>query len=218
MSLFLHIDTALTVASICLSTESEVLDLVKNEQPQSHAAWLHPAIQQMMLAQKKSLQDLTAISVSLGPGSYTGLRVGLSSAKGLCYALQIPLLTIPTTLLLAEAVRQEATDYILPAIDARRNEIFTAIYDTELREIKAPHALILTKDSFADVRKTHQLLCCGNCNEKVQELLQDSAIRYSSTMATAKHLLRPAIEKFKLQDFANLSYVEPLYTKEFHSA
>ncbi|HQV06588.1 MAG TPA: tRNA (adenosine(37)-N6)-threonylcarbamoyltransferase complex dimerization subunit type 1 TsaB, partial [Chitinophagaceae bacterium] len=144
MSLFLHIDTALTVASICLSTESEVLDLVKNEQPQSHAAWLHPAIQQMMLAQKKSLQDLTAISVSLGPGSYTGLRVGLSSAKGLCYALQIPLLTIPTTLLLAEAVRQEATDYILPAIDARRNEIFTAIYDTELREIKAPHALILT--------------------------------------------------------------------------
>src|SRR6266513_982784 len=131
MSLLLNIDTAIETASICLSKDGNVLHLSINENQKDHAAWLTVAIQEMMQNSGYQLNQLNAIAVTIGPGSYTGLRVGLSTAKGLCYVLKIPLLTIGTLEMMAFAAKQNPVDLLCPMIDARRMEVFTAVYDKD---------------------------------------------------------------------------------------
>ncbi len=218
MSLLLHIDTALSVASICLSKDKEVIAYSENVHQQGHAAWLHPAIDEIMKSVGLSMKELYGVSVSIGPGSYTGLRVGLSSAKGFCYALNIPLITIATTELIASAITQEAQELICPVIDARRMEIYTAIYDKNLKEIKAPHSLIIDETSFAEFLNTHKILFCGDGCKKLQIILRHENVTYSSTTANATHLAQLAFNRFKRTDFADLAYAEPLYVKEFYSS
>lgn len=218
MSLLLHIDTALSIGSICLSDGENSIALAVNKNQQGHAAWLHTAIHEMMITNGYALNQLDAVSVSIGPGSYTGLRVGLSSAKGFCYALNIPLITIATTELLAQAVRTEAIDLICPAIDARRMEIFTAIYDVELKEVKPPYSLIVEENSFDAFLTNHTILFCGDGCKKLQEILSNNKISYSATIADATHLAKLAAERFERKAFTDIAYAEPLYVKEFYSA
>lgn len=218
MSLLLNIDTALSVGSVCLSNGENSIAIAINENQQGHAAWLHTAIDEMMKANGYSLNHLDAVSVSIGPGSYTGLRVGLSSAKGFCYALNIPLIAIPTTALLAEAVKNEAKDLICSAIDARRMEIFAAIYDVDLNEIKPPFSLIIEENSFDEYLTNHSILFCGDGCKKLQGILTDSKISYSSTIADATHLAKLAANRFEKKAFTDIAYAEPLYVKEFYTA
>lgn len=218
MSLILHIDTALSVASVCLSKEKASLGLLINENQQGHAAWLHSAIDELMKKCNYSLSQLDAISVSIGPGSYTGLRVGLSSAKGLSYALKIPLITIPSTTILAAAVKNEAIDLICPLIDARRMEVFTAIYDKNLNQIKAPYALIIEENSFDDFLNDHSILFCGDGCKKLQSTINNENIYFSDTTSNAFDLAQLAYEQYNRKEFADLAYVEPLYIKEFYSS
>ncbi|MBK7291799.1 MAG: tRNA (adenosine(37)-N6)-threonylcarbamoyltransferase complex dimerization subunit type 1 TsaB [Chitinophagaceae bacterium] len=218
MSLLLHIDTALSVASVCLSNDKDSIALSVNENQQGHAAWLHQAIDEIMKSLGHSMKELDAVSVSIGPGSYTGLRVGLSSAKGLCYSLNIPLITIATTELIASAITQEAQDLICSVIDARRMEIYSAIYDKNLKEIKAPHSLIIDETSFVEFLNTHKILFCGDGCKKLQTILRHENVTYSSTAANATHLAQLAFNRFKGNDFADLAYAEPLYVKEFYSS
>src|SRR4051812_3752149 len=119
MALLLHIETAISGASICLSNDDHVLDADTNKNEQQHTAWLHVAIKNLLLKNKVTTRQLDAIAVSIGPGSYTGLRIGLASAKGLCYALKIPLIAIGTLEMMAAATKTAAT-VVTPMIDARR--------------------------------------------------------------------------------------------------
>lgn len=219
MAILLHISTAEQTASVCLSDGTTVLREAVNDNQKDHAGWLHAAIRTMMVESHISPQDLQAVSVSIGPGSYTGLRVGLSAAKGLCYALNIPLITIGTLQIIAQAGIENHTkaELICPVIDARRMEIYTAVYDRALNEIKQPHALIVNENSFVDLIATRKVLLCGKGSEKLQKLLTHHNLFFDTGTITAVNMIALAYKSYVSKDFAVLAYTEPLYIKEFYS-
>jgi len=217
MSLILNIDTALDIASVCLSKEGNVLQLSSSENQKDHASWLHTAIAELLQKSGHSSKDLDAVAVSVGPGSFTGLRVGLAAAKGFCYALSIPLITLNSLAIIAFAVKDEALDMICPLIDARRMEVFTAIYDKDLREKISPHAMIVDEKSFASFLLQGKVLFCGNGARKLQPILSNSNAFFSNIVADASHLARLSFNCYKNKEFADLAYTEPLYVKDFYS-
>ena len=151
MAILLSIDTALENASICLTKGDEVLGFTTNTDQKDHAAWLHVSIRENLEKNKLQTTSLEGIIVSIGPGSYTGLRIGLATAKGLCYALNIPLIAVSTLEMIAYAAQNEAIDLICPLIDARRMEVFMALYDRHLTLVKEPQAMIIDANSFDDI-------------------------------------------------------------------
>jgi tRNA threonylcarbamoyladenosine biosynthesis protein TsaB len=217
MSLIVNIDTALDIASVCLSKDGNVLQLSSNQDQKDHASWLHTEIAELLQKSGHSIKDLDAVAVSIGPGSYTGLRVGLAAAKGFCYALHIPLITVNSLTIIAFAVKDEAIDMICPLIDARRMEVFTAMYDKDLREKISPHAMVVDKKSFASLLLPGKVLFCGNGVKKLQTLISNSNALFSNTMADASHLARLSFNCYNNKEFADLAYAEPLYIKEFYS-
>ncbi|MEO7923326.1 MAG: tRNA (adenosine(37)-N6)-threonylcarbamoyltransferase complex dimerization subunit type 1 TsaB [Chitinophagaceae bacterium] len=217
MNPILNIDTSLETASVCIAEQGKTLELLKNEEQKDHAAWLHVAIQQLLANQGMTAAQLAGVAVSIGPGSYTGLRVGLASAKGLCYALGIPLLTVNTLEMMALAVKEEAEELICPLIDARRMEVFTALYDKILREIISPKALLIDENSFADTLTTRKILFCGNGRKKLEALISAERAQFTETQADATHLAQLSYNHYSTKNFANLVLLEPLYIKEFYS-
>src|SRR6266513_3397931 len=147
MSFILNIDNAVDVASVCLAKDGDALQLTTNEIQKDHAAWLHPALEEILYKNGITMKDVEAVAVSIGPGSYTGLRVGLATAKGLCYAMNIPIITISTLEMMAYAVKDEAADLICPLIDARRMEVFAVVYDKLLQLQIAPQVMIINENS-----------------------------------------------------------------------
>ncbi len=216
MNLILNIDTALEQAMISLADGPDVIGSVTSNSQKDHATWLHPSIQELLKKNGKRISDLAAVAVSIGPGSYTGLRVGLASAKGICYAAGIPLITIPSLQVIAAAVQQEATEWICPMIDARRMEVFSAIYGKTLSEIKAPFAEVLDATSYAAELDAHQILFCGNGMQKLKPVCTHPHASFSDTMPAASHLARLSADSFQQKDFADLAYSAPLYIKDFH--
>src|SRR5436190_1267780 len=161
MALILNIDTALDSAYISLAENAQGLGYALNETAKDHAAWIQPAIHKLIEESGLRIADLSAVGVSIGPGSYTGLRIGLSTAKGLCFALKIPLITINTLEIMTfSAINDIAAHdpdlfssnlFICPMIDARRMEVFTAVYNSSLAEIYEPHARILDALTFDEL-------------------------------------------------------------------
>lgn len=217
MGLILYIDTALDVASLTLAQDNKLLAFAKNEQQNDHASWIHTAIQQLLNEGKKEPKQLDAVAVTSGPGSYTGLRVGLSTAKGLCYALQKPLLTIPTLELIASTIKSSHNSLIVPMIDARRMEVFTATYTNTLQELTAPHALILDENSFSEELKKQPIFFCGNGAAKFQAICNSPNANFESKSATAVEMIPLGLKLFQEKSFTNLAYSAPLYVKEFQS-
>lgn len=218
MSLILNIDTALDTASVCLAKDDVILQTAFSKNQKDHASWLHPAINELLQKNKLSVSELSAVAVSIGPGSYTGLRIGLSAAKGFCYTLNIPLITVNTLKILAAAVREQAKDLIVPAIDARRMEIFTAVYESNLHEKIPPHALIVDETCFSELLSSHSLLFCGNGAGKLKSVLENPNANFSETMGDAATLAGISYQLYLQKDFADLAYTEPLYLKEFYSS
>jgi tRNA threonylcarbamoyladenosine biosynthesis protein TsaB len=216
MSLLLNIDTALETGSVCLSNEGKIIESSVNHQQHDHASWLHPAIKDILQLCKVAPAQLDAIAVTIGPGSYTGLRIGLSAAKGICYALNKPLITVSTLEVLASLVINEAEELICPVIDARRMEIFAAIYNKKLELVSQPGALLLEQDSFIDYLSNGKVLFCGNAVTKMQPLITSPNAAFTNKMATALHLTPLAYQRFIAGSFADLAYTEPLYLKEFY--
>lgn len=217
MKKILHIDTSGTVASIAFSQDQACLVEKTNDRLQDHATWIHTAIQEASVACKISLKELDGISVTIGPGSYTGLRVGLSTAKGFCYALQKPLLTIPTLELMASVVPCKTDQLICPMIDARRMEVYTALYDEAINEIQPAHALILDANSFEAVLEKQAVLFTGNGAVKFKEICTHKNAHFLDLAATAKDQIPIALRKFLNNEFADLAYSDPLYVKEFYT-
>jgi len=217
MALILNIDTSTETASVCLSKEGRILLLKKNDQQKDHASWLHVAIKQLMEEAGIELNLIDAVAVTIGPGSYTGLRVGLSAAKGICFALEKPLITVNTLLVMASAIKHEAADLLCPMIDARRMEVFTAIYTKELEAIKKPMAMIIDENSFSEELQSNTICFSGSGSIKLKATLKNPNAVFSDVLFDATHLVTLAEPLYEKKQFADLAYTEPLYLKEFYS-
>jgi tRNA threonylcarbamoyladenosine biosynthesis protein TsaB len=213
----LHIDTAVQVASVCLSDGDDIIASLVNPSEKESASWLHVAIQSILQQNNMVPAQLAAVAVSTGPGSYTGLRVGLSAAKGLCYALSIPLIGINTLQMMAAAAQENTSELLCPMIDARRMEVFTAIYDQSLQKVLPPTNMILDENSFADRLTENPILFFGNGSKKAEGIINHPNARFADVSATAENMVALAAEKFKREEFLDLAYSEPYYGKDFHS-
>lgn len=217
MSLVLNMDTALETASVSITKDGEILEQSVNTAQSDHAAWLHPAIHRLLQKTGILLQQLDAVAVSIGPGSYTGLRVGLSAAKGFCYALNIPLLTVGTLESIAETVKEKAVDLVCPLIDARRMEVYAAVYDKDMTEIASPHSCTIDQSSFSQFLSTRHVLFCGNGSKKLQKTITDPNAVFIDDGAATDAFARLSQKYLLEKKFADLAYTEPLYIKEFYS-
>lgn len=218
MSLILHIDTAVQAASLCLSDGELILDSAVNPSEKESATWLHQTIRTVLQRNQLSPRDLCAVAISTGPGSYTGLRVGLASAKGLCYALSIPLISINTLQMMAAAVPDPPAELLCPMIDARRMEVFTALYTTSLAEVMQPVNLVLDENSFQDWLSGNTILFFGNGSKKAEDIIKHSNASFVIVTATAENMVQLAVKKFEAGQFSDLAYSEPFYGKDFHSS
>lgn len=215
--MILNIDTAVQNASVCLSEKNQLLSIRLNAAQKDHASWLHTAIKDILVENKLSPSDLNAVAVSAGPGSYTGLRVGMSAAKGLCYTLGLPLITLNTLKIMAASAIDATTDLLCPMIDARRMEVFTAIYDREGNERLHPTNMIVESDSFSTLMEHNTISFFGNGSEKFRGVTQHTNASFRTVLTTAEHMVPLSWNRFLERDWANLAYSEPFYTKDFHS-
>ena len=215
MEYILNIETATKNCSVSLANGGKTI-LCKEiaEEGYSHAERLHVFIEEIIKEAGISLNDLSAVAVSQGPGSYTGLRIGVSAAKGLCFALGIPLIAVDTLQVLALQVK--VTDgLIIPMIDARRMEVYSAIFTPNFENKRAVQAEIITENSFEDLQET--LYFVGDCAEKCKAVLTKEnyifleQIKYPS----AKEMSFLSFEKYKKNDTVDVAYFEPYYLKDF---
>ena len=223
MALILNIDTATEHASVCLSKDSSVLALEENAEQKNHAAFIQPAIQKIFSVTNIALSSIDSIAVTNGPGSYTGLRVGLSSAKGLCYALNKPLILLNTLEVMANAAINELkkqnadiqNTLFCPMIDARRMEVFTALFDASLELIIPSTAVILDEQTFADYLLKQSIVFSGSGTEKCQKIVKHSNAIFQSMQQNASHMIHISEQTYTRKQFADLAYSEPFYLKEF---
>ena len=215
MGYILNIETATKNCSVALAKEGKTI-ICKEiaEEGYSHAERLHVFIEAIIKEAGIALKDLSAIAVSQGPGSYTGLRIGVSAAKGLCYALDIPLIAVDTLQALASQVTI-SSGLIIPMIDARRMEVYSAIFSPILEKKREVLAQIIDENSFEDLQETVYFV--GDCAEKCQSVLNKDNyvfledIKYPS----AKEMSALSYEKFKIKDTVDVAYFEPYYLKDF---
>ena len=215
MSFILSIETATKNCSIALSKEGKTIALKEiANQNFSHAEKLHVFIEEILTENQITFKDLIALAVSKGPGSYTGLRIGVSSAKGLCYALNIPLISIDTLTSLARQIAVKE-GVIVPMIDARRMEVYTAVFNPEFKMIKGVEALIVDKNSFSEIESTVHLV--GDGALKFKETLTNEKFKFYDDIIypSANEMSELAFEKHKISDFENVAYFEPYYLKDF---
>ncbi len=217
MSLFLLIDTAVQGASVCLADGKTIIGTAVSPSGKESASWLHVAIQTILQENNLVPTQLAAVAVSTGPGSYTGLRVGLSAAKGFCYALSIPLISINTLQMMAAGVPHTDTELRCPMIDARRMEVFTALYNSSLEAVMRPTNLILDEGSFSNWLAQHSITFFGNGSQKAKAIINHPNAFFVEYTATAADMVFLAAEKWRRKDFSDLAYSEPFYGKDFHS-
>ena len=217
MALILHIDTAVQTASVSLAKDEKIIGTVTNSHEKESASWLHTAIQSLLQANSHTLKQLDAIAVSKGPGSYTGLRVGMAAAKGLCYVLSKPLITINTLQMMCAAAHHSA-QLLCPMIDARRMEIFTALYDSSLAEVMPSTNMILEKTSFEEWLEKYSINFFGNGSLKAMNVIQHRNATFINVNASAVNMVFLAAQKFEQRQFSDIAYTEPFYGKAFHSS
>jgi tRNA threonylcarbamoyladenosine biosynthesis protein TsaB len=215
LSYILNIETATKNCSVALAKDGKTV-LCKEiaEEGYSHAERLHVFMEEIIQEAGITFQDISAIAVSQGPGSYTGLRIGVSAAKGLCFALGIPLIALDTLQVLASQAKV-SDGLIIPMLDARRMEVYSAIYTPNFENRRAVQAEIITENSFEDLEETHYFV--GDCAEKCKPFLNKEnfifleKIKYPS----AKEMSLLSFEKHQKNDFVDVAYFEPYYLKDF---
>lgn len=216
MEYILHLETATRNCSVAIAKKGQLIACKEiAEQGYTHAEKLHVFIEEIIRECNISISDLSAVAVSQGPGSYTGLRIGVSAAKGLCYALNIPLIAIDTLEVLAREVRLNQNEVVIPMIDARRMECYTAIYDQNYNQIRKVIAEIISEELYADYDKKIHLV--GDGATKCKEVLTDIKFIYHDNIVfpSATKMVEIAYQKFTNSDFVDVAYFEPFYLKEF---
>ena len=215
MALILNIETATKNCSVALAKDGKTLAIREiATQNFSHAEKLHVFIAELLSENQLQFSNLNAVAVSQGPGSYTGLRIGVSSAKGFCYALNIPMIAIDTLQLLAKQIQIE-DGIIIPMIDARRMEVFTAFYDKNYQQIRNTQAEIIDETSYQEISEIIHLV--GDGTEKFKNTLTDNKFIFHSDVVfpSAKQMTQLSFDKFLKNDFVDVAYFEPYYLKDF---
>ncbi len=214
----LHLETSSKNCSVAISDGEELLCLceeVSENYKQSES--LHTFVEWALEGAEISLKDLDAVSLGKGPGSYTGLRIGAASAKGFCYGLKIPLIAVNSLETMIAPFLSKDYDYIIPLIDARRMEVYTAVFDGKSGEmISDTEAKILDSSSFSEYSEK-KIIFIGDGAKKAQEILADSNTEFNDgVFPSAKYLIKKSIEKFNKKEFEDIAYFEPFYLKDFH--
>mgnify|MGYP000709333795 FL=1 len=214
----LHIETSSRNCSVAISDGEELLCLceeVSENYKQSES--LHTFVEWALEGAEISLKEIEAVSLGKGPGSYTGLRIGAASAKGFCYGLKVPLIAVNSLETMIEPFLSQNYDVIIPLIDARRMEVYCAIFDGNSGEmISETEAKILDEQSFKEW-EGKKILFVGDGAKKAKEILQISGVDFiSDVYPSAKYLIKKSVEKFKQKNFEDVAYFEPFYLKDFH--
>ncbi|GAC1438630.1 MAG: tRNA (adenosine(37)-N6)-threonylcarbamoyltransferase complex dimerization subunit type 1 TsaB [Sediminibacterium sp.] len=225
MALLLNIDTATGYAGVCISRDGDIVQMLESHEQKNHASFVQPAIQQLLEQTGYRLNNIDAVAVTAGPGSYTGLRVGLASAKGICFALDKPLILVNTLEVIAQSMiavtggQEHAINnqpiLLCPLIDARRMEVFTAVYDLSLTEIYAPQAMVLDENSFSSLLSSHRILFGGSGHQKLKQILIHPNAAFTNNGHHVNNLAQLAHRLFIAGTFADLVYSDPFYVKEF---
>ncbi len=218
MTYLLHLETASKVCSVALSLNGKLVQLIEfSDDKFSHGEKLTLLIQEVLDKQQISSKDLSAVSVSAGPGSYTGLRIGVSTAKGICYALSLPLISVNTLVSFAqEFISKKGNVNLCALIDARRMEVYSAIFSPDGELLKATSPDVLDENSYSEFEP---LLCFGDGAEKTKELWSTRTVSYQdSFQPSAKTQIKIAFNKFCNLEFEDVAYFEPNYVKAFYDS
>jgi len=212
----LNIETATVNCSVSISKNGVLLNYTNiNTGAYSHAEKLHPLITTLLEDSNLKFNDLSAIAVGKGPGSFTGLRIGISAAKGLCYALGIPLISIDTLYVLSQNVKID-NGFIIPLLDARRMEVYTAIYTACYKQVTPIKAIVLTEESFTEYLTKSQVYFVGDGVEKFKTICTHKNAYFDKNIwPLAKNMVQISYNKFKKSDTEDVAYFEPFYLKDF---
>lgn len=218
--LILHIETSTELCSVALSRGDQCLAVRENSEGRNHAAMLTPFIDDLLNESNISIHQLDAVAVSSGPGSYTGLRIGLSTAKGLCYGGNIPLIAVSTLQAMSMGFVQQydvpVSSLLCPMIDARRMEVYTALYDKDGRQVKDISAEIITEQSFATWLADYQIFFFGNGAAKCRTTMTHPNAVFTEGFAhSARYMIQPALQAYSEKKFEDTAYFEPFYLKDF---
>ncbi|KAA1245912.1 tRNA (adenosine(37)-N6)-threonylcarbamoyltransferase complex dimerization subunit type 1 TsaB [Aquimarina sp. RZ0] len=216
MAYILCIETSTTNCSVALAKNGKLIELKEDyDTKYSHAERLHNFIDIVVKKSGIVLRDVEAIAVSKGPGSYTGLRIGVSAAKGLCYALDIPLISIPTLHSLALQV-QNKEGYIIPMLDARRMEVYSAVFSNNHKQIRSTEAEILSEASFSEYLVKNKVYFIGNGVTKFSEICLDTNAEFiKKKLPSANEMATLSYSKFLRKEFEDVSFFDPYYLKDF---
>ena len=219
MNYILNIESSTTNCSISLALDGNLVALKEsNDDKYSHSTKLHSFINEVLKKSNISVKELVAIAVSKGPGSYTGLRIGVAAAKGLCYSLDIPLISISTLHILSKQIQVREQGLILPVMDARRDEVYCAVYDSSYNLIKKAVPKIINQESFSELSYKSKLYFIGNGQEKCKRLIENNPnliFSNNNTFPSAREMTQLSYEKFKDLNFKDIAYFEPDYLKDF---
>lgn len=223
MGLILNIETATQICSVALSKDGKTISFCESNDTNSHASQLTVLIQKLLKTSDVSIEQLDAVAVSKGPGSYTGLRIGVSTAKGICFGANIPLIAIDTLTALANGVRSirsisedEPKKLLCPLIDARRMEVYTSVFKPDLSTIEEVNAKIIDDKSFLDILDKYEILFFGNGAEKCKETITHKNALFIDKINNSADFMSDLSEKaFQNKDFEDLAYFEPFYLKDF---
>lgn len=219
MAKLLHIETSTTMCSVALSENETLVAAKEINEGYTHAENLHVFIQTLLKETKTQASDLSAIAVSKGPGSYTGLRIGVSAAKGLAYALKIPLISIDTLQLMAVQATKTSSpaDFLCPMLDARRMEVYTAVYDSTLKRKTEIQALIVDENSIHPYSQYPNIRFFGDGMNKCKSILSqlNHAGFIEGVVPSAKDMVALAYAKYQNKEFEDVAYFEPFYLKDF---
>lgn len=214
--MILNIESSTEICSVCLSAGDGIVCAEETAEPNRHSEWLTVMIQQCLQNAGVSLRELKAVAISEGPGSYTSLRVGASVAKGICYALDIPMIAVDTleSLAVAALAAEPGADLYYPMIDARRMEVYTAPFDNAGRKIGRTSALVIDENSFKDeFEADKRVVFCGNGAPKTREAISNKQAVFLEIRCSARHLASLSNNKYSASEFIRPDTFEPFYFK-----
>ena len=216
MAYILNIETATPNCSVSVAKDGKTIALKEDyDNGYSHAEKLHVYIDEVLKEVQIEKQQLDAIAVSKGPGSYTGLRIGVSAAKGLCFALDIPLIAVSTLEALAHQVKAE-NGLIIPMLDARRLEVYSEIFNSDYQEVRAIEAQVLDENSFSEYLKERKVYFIGNGVKKTMDLITNkNAVFIEEKLPSANQMSLLSFEAYKKSNIQDVAYFEPFYLKDF---
>ncbi len=223
MSKILSIDTATDICTVTISDSGNILSFRDSGDDRSHSVKLATYIDQVLKDAQLKVSDLDAVAISMGPGSYTGLRIGVSTAKGLCYGANIPLISVSTLHAMCYGVSQEAkADYklddffFIPMLDARRMEVYAGVYNSNYACVQEVNAIILEEDTFSGFLNEKSVLFFGSGAEKYKNVVSHKNARfYSAYIHSSRYMIHLAESKLKNNQTENVAYFEPFYLKDF---